>query len=61
MRFKYVLCNKRTKAKERRFIDGPGSKPVRKCLRKTFMIDVKEGDVICNKYKHVYNKDRSKH
>ena len=59
-RFKCVLCSKRTKAKERRLIDGPGNKPIRKFLRKTFMIDLKEGDVICNKCKHVYYKDRSK-
>ena len=58
--FKCVLCTKRTKPKERRVLDGNTNKPLRKFLRKTFMSKVKDGDVICNKCRHGYYKERTK-
>ena len=58
-RFKCVLCAKRTKQKERRPLDGSINKPLRKFLRKTYMVETKNGDVICNKCRHTYYKDRS--
>jgi hypothetical protein len=40
-----VLCNKRTKPGERR----PVNKDSRKILRKCFMVESKDGDVVCRK------------
>ncbi|XP_053389742.1 uncharacterized protein LOC128552719, partial [Mercenaria mercenaria] len=46
-----VVCNKRTKPKERRIIN----KDVKKYLRKALFIDLSsEKDIICNKCKHKY-------
>ena len=59
-RFKCVVCTKRTKPKERRVLDGSTNKPLRKFLRKTFMLEVNDGDVICNKCRHGYYKEKTK-
>lgn len=62
--FDCVLCNKRTKPKERRTVN----KNVKKYLVRYFHLTPCDTDVICNKCRHKYylsetvkNKDRSSH
>ncbi|XP_021351029.1 uncharacterized protein LOC110454009 isoform X2 [Mizuhopecten yessoensis] len=47
--FRCVVCSKRTKPGDRRFIKGKENTTLRKYLLKTFMIQTKDEDVICGK------------
>lgn len=51
-----VLCNKRTKQRDRR----PVNSDIRNFLRKCFMLDVQEGTIICNKCRHKYYSEKEK-
>ncbi|XP_062579084.1 uncharacterized protein LOC134241007 [Saccostrea cucullata] len=54
-RFPCVLCKKRTKPNDRRKCE---SIEIRKFLRKTFMVDARPVDVLCNKCRHYYYKNK---
>ena len=53
--FKCVLCSRETKPKERATVN----KDIRKFLRKKFLTEANEGDIICNKCRHIYRKEKS--
>jgi hypothetical protein len=55
--FPCILCEKRTKPQERRFLSGDNNKPLRKYLFKTFFVSVHDGDVLCGKCRRVYYTD----
>ncbi|CAC5423661.1 unnamed protein product [Mytilus coruscus] len=52
--FKCVLCSKCTKPKERATVN----KDITKYLRRKFLIEAKNGDIICNKCRHIFRKER---
>ncbi|CAC5404613.1 unnamed protein product [Mytilus coruscus] len=52
--FKCVLCSKCTKPKERATVN----KDITKYLRRKFVIEAKDGDIICNKCRHIFRKER---
>ncbi|CAC5387643.1 unnamed protein product [Mytilus coruscus] len=52
--FKCVLCSKCTKPKERATVN----KDITKYLRRKFLIEAKDGDIICNKCRHIFRKER---
>ena len=55
--FACVLCDKRTKPRERRKI----SKPEKRFLQKLFLVTVKhENDTLCNKCRHKYYASENK-
>ena len=55
--FPCILCEKRTKPQERRFLSGDNNKPLRKYPFKTFFVSVHDGDVLCGKCRRVYYTD----
>ncbi|CAC5373714.1 unnamed protein product [Mytilus coruscus] len=52
--FKCVLFSKCTKPKERATVN----KDITKYLRRKFLIEAKDGDIICNKCRHIFRKER---
>ncbi|CAC5424087.1 unnamed protein product [Mytilus coruscus] len=52
--FKCVLCSKCTKPKERATVN----KDITKYLRRKFLIEAKDGDIICNKCRHIFRKEK---
>ena len=55
--FPCILCEKRTKPQERRFLSRDNNKPLRKYLFKTFFVSVHDGDVLCGKCRRLYYTD----
>ncbi|VDI02501.1 Hypothetical predicted protein [Mytilus galloprovincialis] len=53
-RFTCVLCTKRTKNHDRRFLGGEGNKGLRKYLYKYFFLNVDSCDVICGACRRKY-------
>lgn len=54
-RFPCVLCKKRTKPNDRKKSE---SVEIRRFLRKTFMVDARPVDVLCNKCRHQYYRNK---
>lgn len=57
--FPCVLCDKRTKPADRRYLNGVNNKHLRKYLQKYFLITTTESDVICGKCRRTYYRQQA--